>query len=90
MVVEKRQSRPWIVLDELSSLVELWLPELAADRPQVPGCQTCAGSVHPAQERRGGGAASSSPLDDPLGREFEVLGSAPLADFHVDAVMRCG
>ncbi|MFF9490653.1 IS5/IS1182 family transposase, partial [Streptomyces sp. NPDC014676] len=39
----KRQSRPWIVLDELWSLIEPLLPEpgpkLVAGRPRVPDRQ---------------------------------------------------
>ncbi|CAM5342204.1 hypothetical protein SGRIM128S_04720 [Streptomyces griseomycini] len=45
--MEKRQSRPWIVSDELWSLIEPLLPEpgpkLVAGRPRVPDRQALCG-----------------------------------------------
>ncbi|WP_435841626.1 IS5 family transposase [Streptomyces collinus] len=47
LVVGKRQSRPWIVSDELWSLIELLLPEpapkLVEGRPRVPDRQALCG-----------------------------------------------
>ena len=47
MVVGKRQSRPWIVSDELWSLIEPLLPEPGPEqvegRPRVPDRQALCG-----------------------------------------------